>query len=78
MLYNVVLVIGILVALMFTAMVFFLGKGDAMSGGSGQIRTTFKGKSGFDDWVAKMTIGLGIGFMALMLALDVIASRGGK
>jgi preprotein translocase subunit SecG len=45
-----------------------------MSGG-GSIRTSYKGKASFDDIVSKMTLYLGIGFMALMLGLDVIGNR---
>jgi protein translocase SecG subunit len=69
--YTVLLILAILVAIFFALMVFFTGKGDAMSGG-GSVRTTFKGKAGFEDFVSKMTLILGIGFMVLMLALDII------
>lgn len=72
--YNIVLVIAILVAVMFTLIVLLMGKGDAMSGGSG-IRTTFKGKAGFDDFISRLTIGLGALFMVLMLVLDMIGNR---
>lgn len=44
-------------------------------GGSSGIRTTFKGKAGFDDFVSKTTLILGISFMALTLLLDVISSH---
>jgi preprotein translocase subunit SecG len=73
-LYTILLVLGILVAIVFTAIVFLTGKGDAMSGGGG-VRTTFKGKAGFDDIMSRLTLGLGIAFMALMLAIDVIGNR---
>lgn len=72
--YNVIMGLAIFVALLFAALVFLTGKGDAMSGGSG-IRTTFKGKAGFDDFVSKLILYSGVGFMALTLILDVIASR---
>lgn len=61
-------------AVMFTLLVFFTGKGDAMSGGSG-VRTTFRGKANFDDFISKMSFTLGMSFMALMLVLDIIANR---
>ena len=73
-LYNILLVVGILVAFVFSALVFFTGKGDAMAGGSG-VRTTFRGKANFDDFVSRLSFTLGISFMALMLLLDIIANR---
>ncbi len=72
--YNILLVVAVIIAVLFTAMVFFTGKGDAMSG-SGGIRTTFKGKASFDDIAAKLTFYLGITFMGLMVVLDIIANR---
>ncbi|HEY3780780.1 MAG TPA: preprotein translocase subunit SecG [Fimbriimonadaceae bacterium] len=72
--YNVLLVIGVIVAAAFAAFVFITGKGDAM-GGSGGVRTTFKGKAGFDDFLSKTTLILGISFMALMLLLDVLSAQ---
>jgi len=70
-LYNVVLGIGLIVAVLFSALVLATGKGDAMSGG-GSIRTTFKGKASFDDQVSRWTLILGGSFMALMLIIDVL------
>lgn len=72
--YNVFMVIGIIVAVVFSLLIFATGKGDAMSGGSG-VRTTFKGKAGFEDMISKITLILGISFMALMLLLDVINAQ---
>ncbi len=66
-------VIAIIVALVFTFLVFITGKGDAMSG-SGGVRTTFKGKASFDDIMSRMTLGLGVVFMALMIILDVLGN----
>ena len=63
-----------LVAVVFALLVFVTGKGDAMSGG-GSIRTTYKGKASIDDLISRMTLYLGIGFMALMLGLDVLGNR---
>ncbi|HEY0867580.1 MAG TPA: preprotein translocase subunit SecG [Fimbriimonas sp.] len=73
-LYNILIGIGLLVALLFTALVFITGKGDAMSGG-GSIRTTFKGKASFEDTMSRVTLILGILFMALMLIVDVVGNR---
>ena len=73
-LYNVALGIGILVAIVFSALVLVTGKGDAMSGGGG-VRTTFKGKASIDDQISKMTLYMGIGFMALMVVIDVLSRQ---
>jgi len=73
--YNILLGLGVFVAVVFTLLVFITGKGDAMSGGAGGVRTTFKGKASFDDQMSKITIYLGMGFMALMLVLDFLAHR---
>lgn len=69
-LYNIVVGLSVVIALVFTGIVFFFGKGDAMSGGGG-VRTTFKGKAGFDDYVSRLTLILGVAFMALMIILDI-------
>lgn len=66
--------IALLVALLFSALVFVTGKGDAMSGSSG-IRTTYKGKASIDDLIGRMTLGVGIGFMVLMLALAAVSEK---
>jgi len=66
--------IGILVAVLFTALILLTGKGDAMSGG-GSVRTTFKGKASFDDQISRVTLYLGIGFMVLMLVIDVLGTN---
>lgn len=75
--YNVVLGIAVLVAAFFTLIVFATGKGDAMSG-SGGVRTTYKGKASIEDQISKLTLYLGISFMTLMIALDVIAKYSTK
>jgi preprotein translocase subunit SecG len=74
LLYNILLGVGILVALVFALLVFVTGKGDAMGGGSG-VRTTFKGKANFDDFVSRLTLYLGVGFMAVMLIVDVLGNN---
>ncbi|MCC6404537.1 MAG: hypothetical protein IT207_11065 [Fimbriimonadaceae bacterium] len=73
--YNVLLAIGAVMAAAFAVLVFFTGKGDAMSGGGGSVRTTFKGKASFDDQISKVTLYLGLGFMGLMIVLDVLGHR---
>jgi protein translocase SecG subunit len=73
-LYYVLIAIGLLVALLFSALVLLTGKGDAMSGGGG-VRTTFKGKASFDDIMSRWTLVLGISFMAIMLVIDIVGNR---
>ena len=70
--YNFFVALAVFVSLVFCALVFFTGKGDAMSGGGG-VRTTYKGKASIEDKISQLTLGLGIAFMALMLVLDLIA-----
>ncbi|MBS1720570.1 MAG: preprotein translocase subunit SecG [Armatimonadetes bacterium] len=74
MVYNVVLVIAIILAAMFTLLVIVTGKGDAMSGGSG-VRTTFKGKQSFDDLMSRVTLILGSALIISVVILDAIANR---
>ena len=70
-LYNLALWLGLAVALVFSALVLLTGKGDAMSGGTA-VRTTFKGKASFDDFMSRWTLILGITWMGLMLLVDVL------
>ena len=58
---------------MFSLLVFVTGKGDAMSGG-GSIRTTFKGKAGFEDIMSRIILILGGLFMGLTLLLNVLTN----
>jgi preprotein translocase subunit SecG len=74
--YNILLGLGILVAVVFTGLVFLTGKGDAMSGGSSSVRTSFKGKASFDDQISRITLYLGGGFMLVMLILDWLGANG--
>ena len=74
--YNICLGLGIVVAIAFAGLVFLTGKGDAMSGGSSSVRTSFKGKASFDDQISKVTFILGGVFMFLMLLLDFLAAKG--
>ena len=71
--YNILLGIAILVAFLFAMLVFVTGKGDAMSGG-GSIRTSFKGKAGFEDFMSRIILILGGMFMGLTLLLDVLGN----
>ena len=72
--YLVFLVLGILVAVPFIAIVLLTGKGDAMSGGGG-VRTTFRGKASFDDIMSRYTLILGASFMVLMILVDAIGNH---
>ncbi len=72
--YTILVAIGLIVAVVFSLLVLITGKGDAMSGGGG-VRTTFKGKASFDDYMSKLTLYLGISFMILMLVIDWIGNR---
>ena len=73
--YNIAIWVGIALAIVFSLLVFATGKGDAMGGGGGAVRTSFKGKASFDDIVSKWTLYLGIAFMALMLVIDVMSNN---
>ncbi len=75
LLFNVALIASCLVSLFFIALVYFTGKGDAMSGGTGSVRTTFKGKASIEDQISKLTLSMGIAFMALMLGLDILLTQ---
>lgn len=72
-LYRVLLTIGLIVAIGFAVLVFATGKGDAMGGGT-NVRTSFKGKASFDDVMSRLTLYLGVSFMAIMLILDAVAN----
>ncbi len=72
--YNVLLVLSVIVAILLVLMVLFTGKADAMSGGGGSIRTNFKGKAGFDDYMSRATFILGALFISLMFLLNFLAS----
>lgn len=73
--YKIVSVLSVIVAIIFSLLIFVTGKGDAMSGGGGSVRTTFKGKAGFDDFVSRLTLIMGGAFVLLMLALNVISQQ---
>ncbi len=73
--YRIIIILAVIVSVLFAALVFITGKGDAMSGGSNSVRTTFRGKASFDDQISKVTLILGVSFMALMLVLDWLGSH---
>ncbi len=73
--YYVLLGLAVIVAFIFIVIVVITGKGDAMSGGGGAVRTTFKGKASFDDQMFKYTVGLAGVFMFLMVVLDILSRR---
>ncbi len=72
-LYRVLLTLGLIVAIGFAVLVFATGKGDAMGGGT-NVRTSFKGKASFDDVISRLTLYLGVSFMAIMLILDAVSN----
>lgn len=72
--YLVFLVLGVLVAVPFIAIVMITGKGDSMSGG-GSVRTSFRGKASFDDIMSRYTMILGAAFMTLMIVVDAIGNH---
>ncbi|MDR3689298.1 MAG: preprotein translocase subunit SecG [Fimbriimonas sp.] len=72
--YNILLFLALMVAIVFGLLVLVTGKGDAMSGG-GSIRTTFKGKASFDDFMSRLTLILGTAFFVLMLLIDGVSNR---
>jgi len=74
--YYILLTLGILAAVVFSFIVLMTGKGDAMSGGSSGIRTTFKGRQTIEDKIGRMTLFLGGAFMLIMLALDWLGANG--
>jgi preprotein translocase subunit SecG len=74
LLINILHGVALVVALAFALLILLTAKGDAMGGSTG-IRTTFKGKAGFDDFIGKATLYLGISFMALSLILDILNTK---
>jgi preprotein translocase subunit SecG len=69
---NVLLIVTLIVAVLFTTLVILNSKADPMAGGGG-IRTSFKGKASFDDFIFRWTLGLACAFMALTLILDTVS-----
>jgi len=71
-LFGVLLVVAVIFIFVTTV---FGSKSDAMSGGSSSIRTTYRGKPGFDDFMSKATLILGCVFMGLCLIIDIVQQR---
>lgn len=74
-LFNVLLILGGLVAVVLIGIVMVTGKGDAMSGGGGSVRTTFKGKASFDDKISQFILILGLSLMAILLVANIILNQ---
>ena len=75
---KILFFILLLVAVVFILITTVFGsKSDAMSGGSSQIRTTYRGKPGFDDFMSRTTLILGMVFMGLCLVIDILQQRFG-
>ena len=72
-LYKIFYSGGLLIAILFSLVVLITGKGDAMSGGSG-VRTTFKGKANFDDFMSRWTLYLGVALFGFVLAVDIMVN----
>jgi len=72
--YYIAIGLALAISVVFAVLVLITGKGDAMSGGGG-VRTTFKGRATFDDIMSKITLYLGVSWMALMLLIDMISTR---
>ena len=72
--YNAALILAVIVSILLVLMISFTGKADAMSGGGGFIRTNFKGKAGFDDYISRATFILGGLFISLMILLNLLAT----
>lgn len=73
--YKIFTGLAVFVGVIFTLLVLITGKGDAMSGGASGVRTTFKGKASFEDKMYRLILFLGVGFMILMILLNVLAKR---
>ncbi len=77
--YNIFLWLDRIVALLFIALVTMQGaKAGGLTGASASVRTTFKGKAGFDDYMSRVTLYLGLSFFVITLLVEVLAHRGGR
>lgn len=74
--YTFLLWVDVVIAVIFTVLVTFQGaKAGGLTGASAAVRTTYKGKPGFDDFISRITLGTGIAFMVVTLVMQVIAAR---
>ncbi len=74
--YTILLWLDVVIAVVFTVLVTFQGaKAGGLTGASAAVRTTYKGKPGFDDFISRITLGTGIAFMVVTLVMQVIAAR---
>ncbi|HXH62140.1 MAG TPA: hypothetical protein VNI20_12375 [Fimbriimonadaceae bacterium] len=73
--YKIITGLSFFLAFFFVLLVVITSKGDAMSGGSTGVRTSFKGKASFEDKLFVLTASLGAVFLVLMIVLDVLAGR---
>jgi preprotein translocase subunit SecG len=73
--YNILTVLAAVIAAGFIVIVLITGKADAMSGGGGGVRTNFKGKASFEDFVNRILLALASAWVILVVALNVIAHQ---
>lgn len=69
--FSILLAIGIIIAVVFSLLVLLSSKGDAMQSGGSGVRTTFRGKASFDDLMSRIMLGLAIGFLGIILLIDI-------
>jgi protein translocase SecG subunit len=75
-LYNMLFWLDIIIAFAFTVLVIFQGaKAGGLTGASASVRTSYKGKPGFDDFLSRITLYIGVGFMGVTLIVQFIAHR---
>lgn len=73
--YGILMFVAVVIAVVFTFLVLLTSKGDAMSGSSSSVRTTFRGKASFDDYIGRVILILGGAFMAVVLILDLVGNK---
>ncbi len=75
--YNILTGLAILIAAVFVFLVMVTGKADAMSGGGGGVRTSFKGKASLEDRVNQLLMILAGSWVGIVVALNIIAHQMG-
>lgn len=73
--YMILLAIAIILAIVYTVLVLITSKGDAMSGTTSSVRTSFKGKASFDDQMSKLVFYLGGAMLLIILILDNVSNH---